>query len=55
MLFRSDFPEASDNEVPMNAGAAVLLGLLCGMTLVFGVYWGPLVAFTNHSLRFFVK
>jgi NADH-quinone oxidoreductase subunit N len=50
-----DFPEASDGEVPMDAGAAVLLGLLCGMTLVFGVYWGPLVAFTNNSLRFFVK
>lgn len=50
-----DFPEASDGPVEMNAGAAVLLGLLSSMTLFFGIYWGPLVAFTNHSLRFFVK
>ncbi|HEY3305211.1 MAG TPA: NADH-quinone oxidoreductase subunit N [Candidatus Binatia bacterium] len=50
-----DFPEPADGEVQMNAGAAVMLGLLSAMTLLFGIYWGPLVAFTNQSLRFFVK
>ena len=50
-----DFPEPSDREVKMTGGAAVLLGLLSSMTVIFGIYWGPLVAFTNHSLRFFVK
>ena len=50
-----DFPEPADGTVEMNAGAAVLLGLLSGLTLLFGIYWGPLVAFTNQSLRFFVK
>jgi NADH-quinone oxidoreductase subunit N len=50
-----DFPEPADGEVQMNGGAAVLLGLLSGMTLLFGIYWGPLVAFTNQSLKFFVK
>jgi NADH-quinone oxidoreductase subunit N len=50
-----DFPEPADGPVEMNGGAAVLLGLLSGMTLLFGIYWGPLVAFTNQSLKFFVK
>ncbi len=50
-----DFPEPSDGTVELNAGAAVLLGLLSAMTILFGVYWGPLVAFTNQSLKFFVK
>jgi NADH-quinone oxidoreductase subunit N len=50
-----DFPEPADGPVELNPGAAVLLGLLSGMTLLFGIYWGPLVAFTNQSLRFFVK
>jgi NADH-quinone oxidoreductase subunit N len=50
-----DFPEPQDGAVEMNASAAVLLGLLSGMTLLFGIYWGPLVAFTNQSLKFFVK
>jgi len=50
-----DFPEPADGPIPMNPGAAVMLGLLSAMTLLFGIYWGPLVAFTNQSLRFFVK
>ena len=50
-----DFPEPSDGRVELNPGAATLLGLLSGMTLVFGVYWGPLVAFTSQSVKFFTK
>jgi NADH-quinone oxidoreductase subunit N len=50
-----DFPEPSDGRVELNPSAATLLGLLSLMTLVFGVYWGPLVAFTSQSLQFFTK
>ena len=50
-----DFPEPSDGRVEVNASAATLLGLLSAMTLVFGVYWGPLVAFTSQSVKFFTK
>ena len=27
--------------------------LLCGATLVFGVYWAPIFAFATRSLHFF--
>jgi NADH-quinone oxidoreductase subunit N len=50
-----DFPEAADGRVEVTPGAATLLGLLSAMTLVLGIYWGPLVAFTNQSLQFFMK
>ncbi len=50
-----DFPEPSDGRVEVNASAAALLGLLSAMTLVFGVYWGPLFAFTSQSVKFFTK
>ncbi len=50
-----DFPEPADGPVEIHASAAVLLGLLSTLTLVFGIYWGPLVEFTNQSLQFFTK
>lgn len=50
-----DFPEPSDGRIELNPGAATLLGLLSAMTLVLGIYWGPLVAFTSQSLQFFTK
>jgi NADH-quinone oxidoreductase subunit N len=50
-----DFPEPTDVRIELNPSAATLLGLLSAMTLVLGVYWGPLVAFTNQSLQFFTK
>ncbi len=50
-----DFPEPSDGRVELNPSAAALLGLLSAMTLVLGVYWGPLVSFTSQSLKFFTK
>jgi NADH-quinone oxidoreductase subunit N len=50
-----DQPGPSDPEVPMTVNDSALLGALSSLTLVFGVYWGPLVHYTNESLRFFMK
>jgi NADH-quinone oxidoreductase subunit N len=50
-----DFPEPSDGQIQTSPGAGMLLGLLSCMTLLIGIYWGPLVAFTNQSLKFFSK
>jgi NADH-quinone oxidoreductase subunit N len=50
-----DFPEPSDGRVELNPSAATLLCLLSAMTLIFGLYWGPLVAFTSQSVKFFTK
>ncbi len=50
-----DFPEPSDQEVGMTVNNSSLLGVLATLTIVFGIYWGPLVHYTNQSLRFFIK
>ncbi|HTM08273.1 MAG TPA: NADH-quinone oxidoreductase subunit N [Verrucomicrobiae bacterium] len=50
-----DFPEPSDGRIELNPGAATLLGVLSALTLVLGIYWGPLVAFTSRSLQFFTQ
>lgn len=50
-----DLPEAADREVALTANVSPLLGLLSALTLIFGLYWGPLVRYTNQSLQFFIK
>jgi NADH-quinone oxidoreductase subunit N len=50
-----DFPDPSDQEVAMTADSSVLLGLLSVLTVLLGLYWGPLIHYTNQSLRFFIK
>jgi len=50
-----DFPEPTDQEVAMTPDASALLGVLTTLTVLFGIYWGPLVHYTNQSLRFFIK
>ncbi len=50
-----DFPKPSDQEVAMSANTSSLLGVLATLTVVLGVYWGPLFDYTNQSLRFFIK
>jgi NADH-quinone oxidoreductase subunit N len=50
-----DFPEPSDQKVAITVNFSSLLGVLATLTLVFGIYWGPLVHYTNQSLRFFIK
>jgi NADH-quinone oxidoreductase subunit N len=49
-----DFPESKDQELAMTSITSPLLGILAFLTLLFGVYWGPLVHYTNQSLRFLV-
>jgi len=50
-----DQPNPADQKVDMSANESALLGVLSSLTVVFGVYWGPLVRYTSESLRFFLK
>jgi len=50
-----DFPEPTDQSVAMTPSTSSLLGVLATLTILFGVYWGPLFEYTNQSLRFFIK
>jgi NADH-quinone oxidoreductase subunit N len=50
-----DFPKPSDQEVAMTVNNSSLLGILATLTVILGVYWGPLFNYTNQSLRFFIK
>lgn len=50
-----DQPNPTDRKVDMTANDSLLLGVLSSLTVVFGLYWGPLVQYTNESLRFFLK
>jgi NADH-quinone oxidoreductase subunit N len=50
-----DFPESTDQEVEMSANNSALLGVLSALTVLFGIYWGPLIQYTNQSLKFFIK
>jgi len=50
-----DFPTADDPQVEMNVNTSALLGFLSCLTVLLGIYWGPLVNYTNQSLRFFMK
>ncbi|MBI4490059.1 MAG: NADH-quinone oxidoreductase subunit N [Deltaproteobacteria bacterium] len=50
-----DFPEPNDQAVAMNANNSALLGVLSALTVLFGIYWGPLFQYANQSLRFFIK
>jgi NADH-quinone oxidoreductase subunit N len=50
-----DTPDPSDKEVTVAANNFTLLIPLTVLTIVLGVYFSPLVQYTNQSLRFFVK
>jgi len=50
-----DFPTSEDGQVPMTASVYPLVLLLAIPTVFFGIYWGPLIQYTNHSLSFFMK
>ncbi|MFQ5683255.1 MAG: NADH-quinone oxidoreductase subunit N [Candidatus Binatia bacterium] len=50
-----DSPEPTDQEIAMTSDTSALLAILSALTVVFGVYWGPLVHYTNASLKFFMK
>jgi NADH-quinone oxidoreductase subunit N len=50
-----DFPEPTDQTIAMVPSASALLGVLTALTVLFGIYWGPLIEYTNRSLQFFIK
>jgi hypothetical protein len=50
-----DSPTAEDKQITLAANNYTLLLPLTFLTVLFGVYFGPLVQYTHQSLRFFVK
>jgi NADH-quinone oxidoreductase subunit N len=50
-----DTPEPSDKVVAVDGANVTLLLPLTVLTVVFGVYFYPLVHFASESLRFFIK
>jgi NADH-quinone oxidoreductase subunit N len=50
-----DSPNPEDKTVSVSVNDFTLLFPLAAATLVLGVYFAPLVQYTNQSLRFFVK
>ncbi|HWO41091.1 MAG TPA: NADH-quinone oxidoreductase subunit N [Candidatus Eisenbacteria bacterium] len=50
-----DAPDPTDGPVAVTANDFTLLLPLTALTILFGVYFGPLFQYTSQSLRFFVK
>jgi len=50
-----DSPTAEDKQITLAANNFSLMLPLAFLTILFGVYFAPLVQYTNHSLRFFIK
>jgi NADH-quinone oxidoreductase subunit N len=47
-----DKPEVRAGEVTMNVGNSALLGVLVVLTVLFGLYWGPLIYYADRSATF---
>ena len=43
----------ADAVIAMDAGSAMLVGMMVLGTVVFGLYWTPVVSFADRSLVFF--
>jgi NADH-quinone oxidoreductase subunit N len=50
-----DSPEPNSPTVAMTPTSFALLGVLTTVTILFGVYFGPLLQYTNESLKFFIR
>ncbi len=50
-----DTPTAEDKQITLAANNFTLLLPLTFLTVLFGLYFAPLVQYANYSLRFFVK
>jgi len=50
-----DFPAEDDGEVAVARSTFPLLVVLALPTVLFGIYWQPLVQYTNQSLSFFIR
>lgn len=47
-----DFPAGGETAVTVDWSNGALLGVLSAFTLVLGVYWAPVIAFADRSVRF---
>ena len=50
-----DSPSPEDKTISLAANNFALMIPLATLTVVFGIYFGPLVQYTNNSLQFFLK
>ncbi|MBI2352599.1 MAG: NADH-quinone oxidoreductase subunit N [Deltaproteobacteria bacterium] len=50
-----DFPQPGDPKVEMSANNSAILGVLSCLTILLGVYWGPIALYAEWSLRFFMR
>ena len=50
-----DSPTPEDKQICLAANNFTLLLPLTFLTVLFGLYFAPLVQYTNYSLRFFIK
>jgi NADH-quinone oxidoreductase subunit N len=50
-----DLPQSTDGAVVVSPSSSILLGILATVTVILGVYFGPLVQYTNASLQFFIQ
>jgi len=50
-----DFPQPDDPKVEMTVNNSALLGFLSCLTVLLGIYWGPLASYAGQSLRFFIR
>jgi NADH-quinone oxidoreductase subunit N len=48
-----DQPTGEEPQISAEAWNYGLMGVLAAATIVLGLYWGPLLAFTERSLKFF--
>jgi len=49
-----DFPVGGEGTVAVDMSNGVLLWLLTGLTVLLGVYWAPVIALADRSVRFFM-
>ena len=49
-----DFPVGGEGSVALDWSNGVLLGVLAICTVVLGVYWAPVIAVADRSVRFFM-
>jgi NADH-quinone oxidoreductase subunit N len=50
-----DQPLSTDGAIVVSPSSSILLGILATVTVILGIYFGPLVQYTNASLQFFIQ
>jgi NADH:ubiquinone oxidoreductase subunit 2 (subunit N) len=49
-----DFPVGGEGNVALDWSNGALLGILAVCTVVMGIYWAPVIAVADRSVRFFM-